>query len=813
MNKLKLVDSIEQLINGKVDNIDLSVYAGEQDPKEQFLYRSAVRLAKNYKMYMDGDAGVSDYMAALRNFLLNFGIPVRIDDAAFLENNHFGIYRFSDGFKYMASSNIPDYIKNKSFITSTFAGEHASSGPSNSNYSLQMNPFIERLTGFTSFKSFEQKLSVYSAMNTPAGYTTLICMATGGGKSLVSQTLTYQSDGLTIVVVPTISLALDQRKVAKENIKRNTDQEIFCYYGGTPEANTIYSAIQNKTARLLFISPEALMKNQMFRQLISDANQTGYLKNVIIDEAHIVIEWGDLFRVDYQCLGPWRYALIRQNPTLRTFLLSATFKDSTVRHLKNMFSEPAKWIEVRCDSLRREPRFICVKAANYYDKRRKVLQLVNNLPHPMIMYVSNPDDAKKWKKNLEKNGYQNIRMFTGDTRNKEREELIRQWTKDDFDIMIATSAFGVGVDKPDVRTVLHVYIPESPDAYYQELGRGGRDGLLSLSVMCVDFFNDSGNAVNKLNKVLTTDKLEGRWWTMYRNPENLWVNNQIVINTSVKPDYDNEGVYVKGNKADERWNINALLLLRRYNMVAIDDIDEYDDIVQITIRILENRLTTRNDEMTQLFEMIRDQESKTSVKALKLIRKKIEFSDTQCWSEMFTTTYPLVSEYCGGCNAHENAQFDFMNQFPLLLPVTGPRKTISEECKARFGKTKELLLIIPNDLSDEELMDYLEPYGVSVIICNHDLSFAKSDHEYDYLYKASFKEFSELIKYDNHFYISGLVAAVYSNEDLIDSEYKTVKSYLQQEKEYTIHIARGDWKINSKKKFLSELVNGAMIRI
>ena len=105
--------------------------------------------------------------------------------------------------------------------------------------------------------------------------------------------------------------------------------------------------------KLLFISPEALIKNEQFQKLINEANDRKYIKNIVIDEAHIVVEWGDFFRVDYQCLSPWRNELLKVTPEIRTFLLSATFQDDTVKILKRMFSEEGKWIEIRCDSLRK----------------------------------------------------------------------------------------------------------------------------------------------------------------------------------------------------------------------------------------------------------------------------------------------------------------------------------------------------------------------------------------------------------------------------------------------------------------------------
>ena len=98
------------------------------------------------------------------------------------------------------------------------------------SHNLITNSYIRELTGFKSFKSNEQKLAVTGALRTPEGYTTLVSMTTGGGKSLITQTVSYQGDGLTLVIVPTISLMMDQYSNAKNIIKSNTDEEIFYYH-------------------------------------------------------------------------------------------------------------------------------------------------------------------------------------------------------------------------------------------------------------------------------------------------------------------------------------------------------------------------------------------------------------------------------------------------------------------------------------------------------------------------------------------------------------------------------------------------------
>ena len=144
-----------------------------------------------------------------------------------------------------------------------------------------------------------------------------------------------------------------------------------------------------------------------------------------------------------------------------------------MEYLKKYYSENDNWIEIRCDKLRKEIRYNVIKAKNQGDKTEKLIDSVRLLPHPMIIYVKSPGDADYIYSLLEAEGLKNIRRFTGNTSNAERDAIITDWLDNRFEIMIATCAFGVGVDKKDIRTVLHTYIPENPGKYYQEAGRGG----------------------------------------------------------------------------------------------------------------------------------------------------------------------------------------------------------------------------------------------------------------------------------------------------------------------------------------------------
>ena len=393
----------------------------------------------------------------------------------------------------------------------------------------------------------------------------------------------------------------------------------------------------NQAGILGFISPEALIKNEAFKQAIDGANDSGYLRNLIIDEAHIVIEWGNFFRVDYQCLEPWRNNLYEKNAKLKTVLLSATFEKNTVKILQSMFSSEEKWIEIRCDALRREPRFELVTARSFKDKNEKTKELLRCLPRPMVVYVMRPDQADKVKEMAAEIGITNVATFTGKTNAGERARIINEWSENAFDIIIATSAFGVGVDKNDVRTVLHLYIPDNPNVYYQELGRGGRDGLPCLSVMCIYPKEDLESAFVMTDKVLGSSKILGRWESMLNSATSKRGIDSYTLDTSVKPKYNSVDYAEDASTADQRWNIYVILLLRRYNLIKILDmiVDPQSQVYFIRVALLDKRLLQITQETSLLIEEVRTKEWKKNERDFKTMRRAVRQGKKMCCKEEF----------------------------------------------------------------------------------------------------------------------------------------------------------------------------------
>lgn len=787
MDRDTLIFQMERYLNGVQDSVDVDCDFG-MSAAERFRLNTSKRLRNAWMLYRREPTYKEDFLLALRDYLIAMETDLHLPDNCVPNYNDYSIVKDVKKGTVFATLELPETV-NRKFVKRAFLLENDDQQrkESSTRYNLQTDPFIYRLTGYSAFKTIEQKIAVHGALRTPEGYTTLVSLPTGGGKSLITQTISYQDNGLTIVIVPTISLAIDQVRAAKKAIhSEQVEREVFCYHSGENPI-PILRAIQQKTARMLFISPEALLNNKNFVEGIRKANAERYLKNIIIDEAHIVVDWGSQFRVDYQCLESWRRLLLQSNPSIRTFLLSATYEKRSIDILKNLFSQGEKWIEVRCDALRHEPHYILINAKSYTDKKKKMLELVRKLPHPMIIYVARPEDAEKTKDALKDAGLNNVETFTGLTNGKRREELIQGWIDDKFEIMVATSAFGVGVDKSDVRTVLHLYIPPNPNAYYQELGRGGRDGLPCLSVMCIDP-DDPNIAFQRINKkVLTAKKIVGRWNSMYNSATSPRKGNYAYIDTSVKPEYNiqkDEMEDAPASEADTNWNIYVLLLLRRNNLIRIQEVIPQGALYTFVIEVLDERLlAVRND-------------------------KKV------CWSEMFYDTYDKVSEYCAGCDKHTEPIKGDTFEFALKSSVQSPLRPLSAEQTALLGGAKEAI-VYTQDENRAALVGALLKKGLSVLIVKDRLEGMDALSNCENVLILNEYTLTKLVQKNNWYYLSGLIGVLYQGTPSeIYEELRIVSNRLSgRPKTGIVHIIAENKRFDWMDKSFSDLVEGPVLSL
>lgn len=466
------------------------------------------------------------------------------------------------------------------------------------------DPFVEKATGFATYSSPGQREALRAAFLMPEGDTLIVNLPTGSGKSLVGQApaLVQREDGqITVFVVPTVALALDQER-AMQALFRNIDPTRqpwrLAWYGGLSNEDRagIRQRLRNGTQRILFTSPEALTTSLL--GTVSDTAANGMLKYFVIDEAHLVTQWGDAFRPSFQVLAGLRSSLLRLAPRgFRTLLLSATFTEETVEILANLFGPPERVQMVSAVHLRPEPQYWFYKAESTQQKEMRVLEALRHAPRPFILYVTERKEVARWGQVLTSNGLQRIARFDGGTPDKKRHRIITDWAANRLDGIVATSAFGVGLDKNDVRTIIHATIPETLDRYYQEVGRGGRDGKPSVSLLV---FDDSDWELPKrlaTPTIISNELGFGRWESMWRSrrptsDDNLW---------GVDMESVREGL---SGSSDEnvKWNLRTLILMARAGLLALEieanrldqDVEPGEDASSILSAMANIRVRLRN---------------------------------------------------------------------------------------------------------------------------------------------------------------------------------------------------------------------------
>lgn len=573
---------------------------------------------------------------------------------------------------------------------------------------------LAKHTGFNTYKNFEQKVAVHTALNLPNGHTLLISLPTGGGKSLVTQLLASTSEGITVVIVPTVALALDQYHAARHNLTDKT--EIYCYRGEQSEVErtAIIKALKDKKARILFTSPEAILKNPELHRILDDAAKSHYLANVVVDEAHVVPDWGVFFRPDFQIfsilLKKWKR---ESGEFIRTFLLSATLSDDVVDTLFALFGSDGKNAQVRCDALRQEPRFYFHSAKSRKEQDDKTIEAIRLLPKPMVVYVLEPREAKDLQKKLRQVGYKNIPIFTGETKEADRDAVLTGWKNHDFDVVIATSAFGIGVDKPDVRTIIHACCPENLSRFYQEVGRGGRDRLPSLSLFIpyqsrYDSEGDMRRALGLVNKrVLTVERAVIRWKGMLSNPTAIIDADECVLNTSATPATmtDEEAEYA-GNR-NVAWNVNLLLFLHRTGFIDLLDTNYVFDkksnppkkYYTVTIKLLHPDILSDDDSLTAALKEPRAREYEAQMLGYRIMAELVSSPKALCWGRVFRHLFPLSREVCNGCPADPEGRITSDETYKLRtnpdiqLPPARPSRRLDRN----MGSFNEMIISRPSN--------------------------------------------------------------------------------------------------------------------
>lgn len=319
--------------------------------------------------------------------------------------------------------------------------------------------------GYTAFRPLQEDI-IRSVME---GRDTLALLPTGGGKSLCYQVPALALDGVCLVISPLIALMKDQVEALK---KKKIDAEAVFSGMNTYQIERILDNATYGKQKFLYLSPERLLTDS-FRNRLQYMN----ISFIAVDEAHCISQWGYDFRPPYLQIAAIRdYA-----PGKPVLALTATATPAVVDDIQEKLHFPEK--NVLSKSFERENLIYFVQKEQ--DKPGRLIKIAGRLPGTGIVYVRNRRRTVEIANFLIQNKIPAGVYHAGLTA-AERDSQQNRWMRNQTRVMVATNAFGMGIDKPDVRFVIHTDLPDSPEAYFQEAGRGGRDGKLSYGILLYD---------------------------------------------------------------------------------------------------------------------------------------------------------------------------------------------------------------------------------------------------------------------------------------------------------------------------------------
>jgi ATP-dependent DNA helicase RecQ len=563
-------------------------------------------------------------------------------------------------------------------------------------------PWLELFPGHSTWRSLAQKQACWTALTAPEGGTTLIALPTGAGKSLAFQVATRYAVGLTLVIVPTIALALDHKLGSAHIFKNMPDVRPMAYEANSDEGSSVRQAIRERTTRLVFTSPEACISGSL-RGPILDAAKNGWLRTVVIDEAHIVETWGADFRVDFQLLSSavaeWRQLSMG---ALRTLLLSATFSDECRKTLRDLFSNSdTTWSEFVSQRLRPEMNYFVRSFLDSESRKAALAESLFHLPRPAIVYATEVEETTSiYEFATRQLGFQRVELFTGETRSTDRKRILESWRSDETDLVIATSAFGMGVDKRDVRAVVHACVPESLDRYYQEVGRGGRDGA-SVTCLLIPSSDDWNVARSLVPTLLGDEKVRLRWAALWGGRRAV---EEATPNVYELPLHSrHSGLFgARSYSENIRWNKRLILLLARSGRVRLlglirrEEIDEGELVAAEWARV-EILFSTLQDVATLISER-RSMEMQRASDAIDALAHYVSGENAICrvLQNNYGTDTSRACGSCPSCRTGRARRADCRHLELMVIGNTRPDIELVTECPnfRSAGYRDELVMLV-----------------------------------------------------------------------------------------------------------------------
>ena len=432
---------------------------------------------------------------------------------------------------------------------------------------------LKQYWGYDSFRGIQEEI----IKSIGEGRDTLGLMPTGGGKSITFQVPALAKDGLCIVITPLIALMKDQ----VQNLRKREIKALAIYSGMTRQE--ILTALENcifGNYKFLYISPERL-DTEIFRTKLRSMK----VSMITVDESHCISQWGYDFRPAYLKIAEIRELL----PEVPVLALTATATPEVVTDIQARlkFREGNVF---RMSFERKNLAYIVRKTDN---KTKELLYILQRISGSAIIYVRNRRRTKEITELLMNEGI-TADFYHAGLDNAVKDLRQKRWQSGEVRVMVATNAFGMGIDKPDVRIVLHLDLPDSPEAYFQEAGRAGRDGEKAYAVILYS----------------KSDKT-----TLHKRVVDTFPDKEYILNVYEHLQYYYQMAMGDGFQCIREFNLEEFCRKFKYFPVPVDSALkiltqagylEYTDEQDNSSRIL---FTIRRDELYKLREMGKEAEA------------------------------------------------------------------------------------------------------------------------------------------------------------------------------------------------------------